>query len=136
MTGIAKTRRNMILTLLVALMAVLSPLTLARAGDGGGEARGYDEKLVRLSEILGAVHYLRELCGANEGQKWRDRMQELVDAEGSSAGRKARLSRAFNQGYRTYSRTYTTCSPSAQNAMSRFLSEGTDIAEAMIKTSP
>lgn len=128
-------RRLPRLMFLVILMAgVIRPVAAPPAS--AGDARGYDEKLVRLSEILGAVHYLRELCGANEGQKWRDRMQELVDAEGSSAGRKARLSRAFNQGYRTYSRTYTSCSPSAQNAMSRFLSEGTDIAEAMIKTSP
>ena len=30
--------------------------------------RPYDSKLMRLAEILGAVHYLRELCGAQEGQ--------------------------------------------------------------------
>ena len=33
--------------------------------------RPYDDKLLRLSEILGAIHYLRELCGAREGQTWR-----------------------------------------------------------------
>ena len=57
------------------------------------EVRPYDDKLMRISEILGAVHYLRELCGANEGQTWRDRMRELVDAEGSSALRRAKNSR-------------------------------------------
>ena len=78
----------------------------------------------RLSEILGAVHYLRELCGADEGQFWRERMGELLEAEGSSALRRARLTRSFNKGYRSYSRTYNTCSPSAQNAINRFLTEG------------
>jgi uncharacterized protein (TIGR02301 family) len=98
------------------------------------DAKPYDDKLMRLSEILGAVHYLRELCGANEGQYWRDRMRELTDAEGTSALRRARLARAFNQGYRSYSRTYNTCSPSAQTAITRFLTEGTQISEGLTKT--
>ena len=46
------------------------------------EGKPYDEKLLRLAEILGAVHYLRELCSANEGLYWRERMKELLDAEG------------------------------------------------------
>jgi uncharacterized protein (TIGR02301 family) len=97
------------------------------------DVKPYDDKLMRLSEILGAVHYLRELCGANEGQYWRDRMRELTDAEGTSALRRAKLARAFNQGYRSYSRTYNTCSPSAQTAITRFLGEGTQISEGLIK---
>ena len=48
--------------------------------SGASDTRPYDERLLRLSEILGAVHYLRELCGANDGQAWRDRMRELTDA--------------------------------------------------------
>ena len=62
----------------------------------GPDTRPYDERLMRLSEILGAVHYLRELCGANDGQLWRDRMKELMDTEGSSALRRAKLTRSFN----------------------------------------
>ena len=100
------------------------------------ESKPYDDKLMRLSEILGAVHYLRELCGANEGQTWRDKMRELMDAEGSSALRRARLTRAFNQGYRSYSRTYNTCSSSAQTAITRFLTEGTQLSEGLIKAFP
>ncbi|MFN0217939.1 MAG: TIGR02301 family protein [Hyphomicrobium sp.] len=100
------------------------------------DTKPYDDKLLRLSEILGAVHYLRELCGANEGQYWRERMQGLMDSEGSSALRRARLSRAFNQGYRSYSRTYNTCSPSAQTAITRFLAEGAQISEALVKSFP
>ena len=100
------------------------------------DTKPYDDRLMRLSEILGAVHYLRELCGANEGQYWRDRMQDLMNAEGSSALRRARLTRAFNQGYRSYSRTYNTCSPSAQTAITRFLTEGSQLSEGMLKAFP
>jgi uncharacterized protein (TIGR02301 family) len=100
------------------------------------DSRPYDEKLVRLAEILGAVHYLRELCGANDGQLWRDRMRELVDAEGSSASRRAKLSRGFNQGYQSYSRTYRTCTPPAQGTITRFLAEGEQIADGLVRTVP
>jgi uncharacterized protein (TIGR02301 family) len=113
-------------------MLVLS----ASIGNAVPDIKPYDDKLLRISEILGAVHYLRELCGANEGQYWRDRMRELADAEGSSALRRARLTRAFNQGYRSYSRTYNTCSPSAQTAITRFLSEGTQLSEGLVKSFP
>src|SRR6185369_17805451 len=57
--------------------------------------RPYDAKLLRLAEILGAVHYLRELCGAQEGQLWRDQMKEIVRNEGSTAVRRAKLVSSF-----------------------------------------
>lgn len=115
--------------LVVALFAVSLPA-------GAVDNKPYDDRLFRLSEILGAVHYLRELCSANDGQLWRERMKELMDAEGSSALRRARLTRSFNQGYRSYSRTYTTCTPSAQTAIERFITEGAQISEALVKNVP
>jgi uncharacterized protein (TIGR02301 family) len=62
--------------------------------------RPYDNKLMRLAEILGAVHYLRELCGAEEGQLWRDQMKEILKNEGTTAVRRAKLVNSFNDGYR------------------------------------
>lgn len=114
------------------IVALLGVSTAASAVDN----KPYDDRLFRLTEILGAVHYLRELCSANEGQQWRERMKELMDAEGSSALRRARLTRSFNQGYRSYSRTYTTCTPSAQTAIARFLTEGAQISDALVKNVP
>ena len=101
-----------------------------------GDAKPYDEKLVRLSEILGAVHYLRELCGQTDGQQWRDRMREILDADGGSALRKAMLTRGFNNGYRSYGRTYQSCTPTAQSAIGRFLAEGAQIADGLVKSVP
>jgi uncharacterized protein (TIGR02301 family) len=126
-------RQRSAIKLAVVAVALACAPSLAPAAP---ESKAYDDKLMRLSEILGAVHYLRELCGANEGQYWRDRMRDLMDAEGASALRRARLTRAFNQGYRSYGRTYNTCSPSAQTAITRFLTEGTQLSEGMIKSSP
>ncbi|HRN87027.1 MAG TPA: TIGR02301 family protein [Hyphomicrobium sp.] len=114
--------------------------TWAFALTGAGSARAqaadtkpYDEQLLRLAEILGAVHYLRELCSANDGQLWRDRMKELLDTEGATALRRARLTRSFNQGYRSYRRTYATCTPTAQSSIERFLAEGIEIGDGLVK---
>ncbi|OJU22159.1 MAG: TIGR02301 family protein [Alphaproteobacteria bacterium 64-6] len=116
----------------VALLVALCAPPLAAQG-AGGDVRPYDQKLMRLAEILGAVHYLRELCGANEGQTWRNRMQELIEGEGNASLRRAQLTSRFNNGYRSYSRTYQTCTPSAQTAVTRFLAEGAEIANELAK---
>lgn len=113
-------------------VACVASSALAQS-PGPGESKPYDDRLLRLSEILGAVHYLRELCGNNDGQLWRERMQELMNAEGTSALRRARLTRSFNQGYRSYSRTYSACSPSAQTAINRFATEATQLADLLLK---
>ncbi len=128
-----RTRRRLWIGLaLAAASAAAAHGALAEPRDN----KPYDDKLLRLSEILGAVHYLRELCGAGEGQLWRERMQDLIAAEGSSALRKAKLTRGFNQGYRSYSRTYNSCTGSAQTAVARFLTEGAEIADGLMKTPP
>jgi uncharacterized protein (TIGR02301 family) len=43
----------------------------ARAQDA---AAPFDGDLQRLAEILGTLHYLRGICGTNEGGKWRNEM--------------------------------------------------------------
>jgi uncharacterized protein (TIGR02301 family) len=97
--------------------------------------RPYDNKLMRLAEILGAVHYLRELCGAEEGQLWREQMQEILKNEGTTAVRRAKLVNKFNDGYRGYRRTYRTCTQSATLATRRFSTEGAQIAASLAQTS-
>lgn len=96
------------------------------------EGRPYDAQLLRLAEIVGALHYLRELCGAGEGQTWRDQMRELVAAEGTTALRRAKLVDAFNKGYRGYSRTYRSCTRPALIAIERFMEQGATIADTLL----
>ena len=52
----------------IALVPAIAP---ARAEVA---AAPFDGNLQRLAEILGALHYLRNICGANEGLKWRNEM--------------------------------------------------------------
>jgi uncharacterized protein (TIGR02301 family) len=97
--------------------------------------RPYDGKLMRLAEILGAVHYLRELCGAQEGQVWRDQMKEILRNEGTTAVRRAKLVNSFNDGYRGYRRTYRSCTQSATLATTRFSTEGASNAASLAQGS-
>lgn len=128
---------------LAAMALAIVPLALPVPGGGptmahaaAPDTKPYDEKLMRLAEIMGAMHYLRELCSANDGMLWRDKMKDLLDAEGSTALRRARLTRSFNQGYRSYRRTYVSCTPTAQTSISRFLTEGVQISEGLVKAQP
>jgi uncharacterized protein (TIGR02301 family) len=97
----------------------------ARAIEGGPAP--YDRDLQRLAEIMGALHYLRAICGANEGQLWRNEMQALVDAEAPSGERRDRIVAGFNRGYRGFQQTYRSCTPAAGVAVKRFLDEGSKI---------
>lgn len=88
----------------------------------------FENDLARIAEILGALHHLRPLCGAAEGQQWRSEMQALVDAERQAPGRRERLIGAFNAGYTAYERAYSRCTPAAITAQRNFLEEGAKLA--------
>ena len=122
--------RATVLLLGTALVVASSQQALAQLS---ADDRPYDDKLLRLSEILGAVHYLRELCGAREGQVWREQMKNLVDSEGTTAIRRAKLVQGFNKGYRGYRRTYRSCTEPAKLAIDRFMEEGAAIADVLLK---
>lgn len=89
----------------------------------------YDARLLRLSEILGSVHYLRTLCKDKAADTWRQSMQELLDKEAKGeAQRRARMTAAFNRGYRTFASVYTACTPPAVVADERYRAEGATLA--------
>ena len=111
---------------LLALVAIGAPGAPARAIEGGPAP--FDGDLMRLAEILGALHYLREICGAKEGQKWRLEMQALLDAEAPSGERRNRMVLNFNRGYRGFQQTYRSCTPAADVAVRRYLEEGAKIS--------
>jgi uncharacterized protein (TIGR02301 family) len=88
----------------------------------------YDHDLQRLAEILGALHFLRGICGSNEGQKWRNEAQALIDAEAPAGERHDQMVASFNRGYRAFQQSYRTCTPAADFAVRRYLDEGARIA--------
>jgi uncharacterized protein (TIGR02301 family) len=103
--------------------------TPAPAASTPSDVKPYDPKLLRLAEILGALTYLRGLCGEKDADAWHKRMQVLLDAEGTTAGRKERLAGAYNRGIEGYELSYRTCTTNAQTIVERFLAEGSAIAK-------
>jgi uncharacterized protein (TIGR02301 family) len=92
------------------------------------EPAPYDPDLQRLSEILGALHFLRGICKSDEGQKWRDEAQALIDAEAPAGNRHDAMVASFNRGYRGFAQSYRTCTPAADLIVHRYLAEGAKIA--------
>jgi uncharacterized protein (TIGR02301 family) len=111
-----------------ALASILLLLAGAPAGADENTPAPFDNDLQRLAEVLGALHYLRAVCGAKEGQKWRDEMQSLIDAEAPTGERRRKIVASFNRGYQGFQQTYRTCTPAAELAIRRYLDEGAKIS--------
>jgi uncharacterized protein (TIGR02301 family) len=112
----------------ILILALLGLLTVSAPARAQEQAAPYDATMQRLAEILGALHYLRGICGANEGQKWRNQMQALVDAETPTGDRRTRMVASFNRGFRIFQQSYRTCTPAADLVIRRYLDEGSKIA--------
>jgi uncharacterized protein (TIGR02301 family) len=89
----------------------------------------YEERLLRLAEIMGALHFLRPLCDHDDGGTWKNDMEALLAAEAPGPTRRARLVARFNHGFETYHAVYRTCTPSARRAIALYLEEGGRIAD-------
>lgn len=88
----------------------------------------YEEKLLRLAEILGSLSFLRDLCGDNDGPSWRSEMSALLAAEKPPPQRRTRLIARFNHGFETFNAVYRNCTPSARLSIARYLNEGQALA--------
>ncbi|MEM9279852.1 MAG: TIGR02301 family protein [Pseudomonadota bacterium] len=115
----------------IALVTLMQPALAQSTPEPKPEAPkirvlppAYDPQMMRLSEILGALHYLRELCEANEGQLWRDQMSTLIEQEKPTEERRAQMIARFNQGFRGFQETYRECTPAAIEANNRYVAEG------------
>lgn len=88
----------------------------------------YDAKLMRLAEVLGSIHYLRNICG-EKSNEWRDQMEQLLAVENPEPLRRARLIASFNRGYRTFDSVYVTCTDQALEAANRYMAEGLSLTQ-------
>lgn len=82
------------------------------------------KELSRLSSILGSVHFLRTLCGDEKAALWREKMNEMIEAQAPNTADKEILIASFNGGYRAFESTYRKCTPAARLAVQRYQDEG------------
>jgi uncharacterized protein (TIGR02301 family) len=113
--------------------APASPETEAAPPPVEGKPPPYEQRLIRLAEILGSVHYLRNLCLNQPEDGWRRSMQELIDKEtADEPKRRERMTAAFNRGYRTFASVYTACTEPATLAEERYRAEGATLASEIV----
>lgn len=112
-------------------LAMAFAAMLSATGPGRAETVPYEEQLLRLSEILGSVHYLRSLCGEKDGG-WRDQMETLLNAENPEPAMRARMIASFNRGYRTFGSIYKSCTDSATEAIDRYMKEGEALTKEVV----
>ena len=104
-------------------MATAAPLLVAAPSFAASVEAKFEQPLMRLAEVLGSLHYLRNLCGET-GNQWRDEMERLLASENPQPERRARFVASFNRGYRSFDGVYVACTPSATEAISRYMKEG------------
>ncbi|ATP12123.1 TIGR02301 family protein [Bartonella henselae] len=91
----------------------------------------YDTKLLRLAEILGALHSLQNLCSTPTNH-WYDYMNLLIEAEKPTPQRRAYFYEAFNETYRAFSENYHRCTKSAIESHQRYVKEGKFLSENLL----
>jgi uncharacterized protein (TIGR02301 family) len=92
----------------------------------------YEQQLLRLSEMMGALAYLRDLCGAADGAEFRSRMKSLLDADGIAQPQRDLLAGAYNQGFEDYRQSYRACTPAAGEVIARYLAETARLAAELV----
>jgi uncharacterized protein (TIGR02301 family) len=102
--------------------AVLLALMIAAPAPALAIDPPYQPQMQRLAEILGSLYFLNPLC-SDATTDWRQQLADLVTLDQPDEDRQQRLYGAFNGGYQAFSRLYRTCTPSAEEALTRLLVE-------------
>jgi uncharacterized protein (TIGR02301 family) len=111
------------------LMAAIGVMVLLHSGTAVNAA--LPERAVQLAEILGAVHHLRDVCGTNEGQLWRNKMIEMLGVLAPSDAERQQLVKNFNDSYYRYKNAYPACSATAARQSDKLMQDGQRLAEEL-----
>lgn len=80
-------------------------------------ANPQEKPLVDLSEIIGSLAFLTQVCSPTTSPNpWRVRMETLLDTEGENSGVREKMTGAYNHGFADYSITYRQCTEAARTA--------------------
>ncbi len=91
-------------------------------------AAPYEGDMLRLAELLGALAYLRDLCDAGDGARFRERMAALIETDPRAQEARDQLAGAFNRGFDGYRQSYRACTANARDSIDAYLGEAERIA--------
>jgi uncharacterized protein (TIGR02301 family) len=123
--------RALILALLISGAAWAQESTPSLQPGGG---QSYQSRLLRLSEILGALHFVRAQCEPAEDVRWRDRMQELIRLERPSTEQRNAMVVKFNDGYGDAKSRFSVCTDAARVYAANIAGEGETISRTLAQS--
>ena len=91
----------------------------------------YNNKFYRLSEILGSLHYLQNLC-YKKNMIWRISMIELIHDTKFDTKTKSQFYAAFNNAYRSFSLNYHQCTASSKWAHENYRLEAKKLIDELL----
>jgi len=89
------------------------------------------QTLLDLAYTLGESHALRQVCGGEGDQFWRDRMVRMTDAEAADAAFDGRMKQAFNTGFATRQTEFPSCGPASRRAELASAAKGQALASQL-----
>jgi uncharacterized protein (TIGR02301 family) len=95
------------------------------------QAANLHDGLIRLSEILGSIHHLREICGANDGPLWRNKMIDMMNAAALREKERKVLISHFNDAYYDARTRFPICTRGATRRANTLFDEGYRLAKGL-----
>ncbi|WP_370931134.1 TIGR02301 family protein [Bartonella sp. DGB1] len=80
----------------------------------------YNQKINRLSEILGSLQFLERLCNSKSAI-WKNYLERLIEAQNASDEQKTQMISYYNHGYQSFRDNYEYCTTSATIARQKYL---------------
>ncbi len=116
----------------------MKPYVAALAGalitlPAAGETDQFGEQVRNLAELLGKVHYMRNLCVGGEDMVWRDAMMELIRLEEPSRAERREMTRRFNEGYHSARDRFPECDVKARREMERLAADGARLSSRLAR---
>ena len=102
------------------------------------EAPPYEGQLLKISELMGTVAFLADLCpdlheSDQDGEMWRQKAKGLLDAQANNDTLRALLAGAYNRGYLGYEVNYHLCTDMARMSFKHNLSVINGISSALTR---
>lgn len=111
---------------LAAFLALAAPAVSANAQTQAQT----DAALLNLTEILGALAHLEEICGQGSGS--RTDMETLLASEDLTPVRQSVLIDSFNRGFRNVAVTHQRCTNASERLIDRHHQRGGAIVSGLL----
>lgn len=107
---------------LVAVLALVLLAVMAQPADA--QSRKLERRLVRISEVMGALHYLRGACYRPERTQWRSQFDLLLKQYRPQIALRNQMTDAFHGSYVYHQRNFNGCNGNTAAEASILAEEG------------